>query len=70
VHLEYICLKEKQLDAQFIVSIFHQTPLQVSGVSTAHHQEAHRMFTATGTYCLFRWLPIVLADQPGQWAAI
>jgi hypothetical protein len=42
--------KEKQLDAQFIFSIFRQTPLHISGVSMAHHQELHRMGTTIGTY--------------------
>ena len=41
--------------------IFHQTPLHVLGVSTAHHQEARRKFTTVGTNCLFRWLSVVLA---------
>ena len=48
----YSC-KGSQLHAQFIMSIFHQMPLHVSGVSTARHQEAHRSFTKIGTYCLF-----------------
>ena len=67
----YLC-KGKQLNARFILRIFHQTLLHVSGVSTAHHQEAHRMFTAVGTYCLFIWLSVVLAVpiQPGQETAI
>jgi hypothetical protein len=34
-----IKFKKNQLDAQFIFSIFRQTPLHVSGVSVAHHQE-------------------------------
>jgi len=50
---QYICVKENQLDAKFIVSIFHQTPLHVSDVSTVHNQEVHRVFTTTGTYCSF-----------------
>jgi len=33
-----------------------------TGVSTAHHQEVHRMGTAV---VLFRWLSVVLAG-PGQ----
>ena len=45
--------KENQLDAQFVFSIFRQTPLQVSGVFTARHQEVHRMDTTAGTYCSF-----------------
>jgi len=32
-------VQENRIYAQFIVSMFHQTLLQVSGVSTAHHQE-------------------------------
>jgi len=47
----YIHLKKSQLDAQFVFSIFPHTPLHVSGVSTAHHQEVHRMDTTIGTYC-------------------
>jgi hypothetical protein len=43
--------KKNQLDAQFILSIFRQTPLHVSGAFTAHHQEVHRMDTTIGTYC-------------------
>ena len=46
----YIHLKKSQLDAQIIFSIFRQTPLNVSGVSTAHHQEVHHMDTTIGTY--------------------
>jgi hypothetical protein len=46
----YIHLKKHQLDTQFIFSIFCQTPLHVSGVSTAHRQELHRVDTEIGTY--------------------
>ena len=49
----YIHLMKNQLDAQFIFSIFRQTPLHVSGISIAHHQEVHRMDTTIGTYCSF-----------------
>jgi len=49
----YIHLKKNQPDAQFISSIFRQTPLHVSGESTAHHQEVHRMDTTIGTFCSF-----------------
>ena len=45
----YIHLKENQLDAQFILSIFRQTPLHVSGVSVDHHQEVHRTDATIGT---------------------
>ena len=44
---------KKQLDAYFIFSIFRQTPLHVSGVSIAHHQEIYRMDATVGTYCSF-----------------
>jgi hypothetical protein len=44
-------LKKNQLDAQFIFRIFRQTPLQVSGVFIAHHQEVYRTNTTIGTYC-------------------
>jgi hypothetical protein len=37
--------KENQLDTQFIFSTFRQTPLHVSGVSIAHHQDVHHMDT-------------------------
>ena len=47
----YIHLKKNQLDAQFIFSIFRQTPLHVSGVYIAHHQEVNRLDTTIGTYC-------------------
>ena len=36
-----------------IFSIFRQTPLHVSGVSIAHHQEVSRMDTTVGTYYSF-----------------
>jgi hypothetical protein len=49
----YAHLNKNQLDAQFIFSIIRQTPLHVSGVSTAHHQEVHRMDTAVGTFYSF-----------------
>jgi len=49
----FIHLKENQIDAKFIFSIFRQTPLHVSSVSTAHHQEVHLMDTAIGNYCSF-----------------
>jgi hypothetical protein len=47
----YIHLKKNQLDAQLIFSIFRQTPLRVSGISIAHHQEIHLTDTTVGTYC-------------------
>ena len=50
----YIHLKKNQIDAQFVFSICRQTPLHILGVSTAHHQEVHRMDTAIGTYILCR----------------
>jgi hypothetical protein len=49
----YIHLKKNLLDAQFIFSVFRQTPLHVSGVSTAHHQEVRHLDTTIGTYCSF-----------------
>jgi hypothetical protein len=49
----YIRLKKNQTDAQFTFSIFRQTPLHVSGVSIAHHNEVHRMDTTVGTDCSF-----------------
>jgi len=51
----YIHFKKNQLDAQFIFSIVLPTPVHVSGVSTAHHQEVHRMDTIGAyTIILFR----------------
>ena len=44
----YIHLKKNQHDAQIIFSIFRQTPLHVSGVSVAHHQEVHLARTTEG----------------------
>jgi len=52
VSINKIHLKKNQLDAQFIFNIFGQTPLHVSGVSIAHHQEVHHMDTF-GTYYSF-----------------
>jgi hypothetical protein len=49
----YIHLKKNQPDAQFVFSILRQTPIRVSGVSTAHHQEVHHMDTIVGMYCSF-----------------
>jgi len=46
-------LNKYQLDAQFIFSIFRQTPLYVSGVFIAYHQDVHRMDKTIGTYCSF-----------------
>ena len=40
------------MDAQFIFSIFRQTPLQVSGVSIAHHQEV-QPYVYSNWYLLF-----------------
>jgi len=48
--IEAFHLKKNQLDAQFILSTFRQTPLHVSGVSITHHQEVHHMATTIGTY--------------------
>jgi len=49
----HIYLKRNQADAHFIFSIFRQTPLHVSGVSIARHQEVHRTDKTIGTYCSF-----------------
>ena len=62
-----LCVKENQLDAQFIVSIFHQTPPCVSDVSTVHLQEVHRMFKQLILIVLFRWLSVFLPGlEPSQ----
>ena len=48
----------KKLDAQFIFSIFRQTPLHISGVSVAHHQEVSCMDTTVGNlhgYTVHQW---------------
>ena len=58
-------LKKRQLDAQFIFSIFRQTALHVSGISIADHQEVQ-------TYGYNKWYLLVLLDDflvvlaPGQ----
>jgi len=51
--LQVIHVKKSQLDEQFIFSIFRHTPLHVSGVSIAHHQEVYCMDITVGTYCSF-----------------
>jgi hypothetical protein len=38
LHLDYLC-SENQLDALFILYLFRQSPLDVSGIFIAHHQE-------------------------------
>jgi len=67
VHLIY-SFKENQLDAHFILSIFRQTPLHVSGVSIAHHQEVHRMDIAIGTYCV--WRNILKINCASSWVSL
>jgi hypothetical protein len=52
-HLDIFIQRETQLDVQFIYSIFRQTLLHVSGVSTAHHQEVHCTDITIGTCCSF-----------------
>jgi len=58
----YIHLKKNQLGAQFIFSMFHQTPLHVSGVSKTHHREVRRMDTIIDTYCCIHtvYLPMMV----------
>ena len=48
----YFRVKRDRLDAQFIFSIFRQTPLHVSGLSIAHHQEAQQ-YIYNNWYLLF-----------------
>jgi len=55
-----IHLKKNQLDSQFISSIFRQTPLHVSGVSIANHQEVHRMDTTISTNCCIHTVYVLL----------
>jgi len=45
-------VKKNQLDAQLILSIFHQ-PLHVSGVSRSIIRRYNRMYTTLGTYFSF-----------------
>jgi len=45
----YCSFEEYPPGAQFIFSIFRQTPLHVSGISLAHHQDVHYMDTTIGT---------------------
>jgi len=45
----YYCVQKNQLDAQLILSIFHQ-PLHVSGVSRPIIRRYNRMYTIIGTY--------------------
>ena len=43
--------------------------LHVSGVSIAHHQEVHRIYTKIGTYCSFQLTvccPGCVGNQPGR----
>jgi len=47
--IDIIHLKKNQLDAKFFFSIFRQTLLHVSDLSTAHRQELHRMYTTIDT---------------------
>jgi hypothetical protein len=65
----YIHVKKNQLDAQFIFSIFRQTPPHVSDISTAHHQEVHRMDTTIGTFlfCLKGPMPWTCSWRYGLW---
>jgi len=48
-----VCVKNKQLDAQLILSIFRQT-LRVSGVSRPIIRRYNRVYTAIGTHYSFR----------------
>jgi len=48
----YNCVKENQLDAKLILSIFCQ-PLYVSDVSRPIIRRYNRMYTTVGTYYFF-----------------
>ena len=48
----YNRVKENQLDAQLILSIFHQ-PLHVSGVCRPIVRKYNRMYATIGTYYSF-----------------
>jgi hypothetical protein len=43
VYLDNLC-NENQRDALFILNLFSQKPLQVSGVFTVHHQEVFAVY--------------------------
>jgi len=61
-------VKKNQLDAQLILSIFHQ-PLHVSGVSRAIIRKYNHMYTTIGNYYSFYMTvccPCWIAIQPGQ----
>ena len=49
----FIPLKKIQLDTLFIFSICRQKPVNISGVSIAHHQEVHRKDITIDNYCSF-----------------
>jgi len=53
----YIHLQKNQLDAQFIFSVFRQTPLHVSVVCIAHHQEVQ-------PYVYSNWYLLFFLDDP------
>jgi hypothetical protein len=55
-----IHLKKNQIDAQFIFGILHQTPLHISGVSIAHHQEVHRMDATIATNCCIHMMYLLM----------
>jgi ribosomal protein L24 len=44
----YIRVKKNHLTAQLFV-VYFVRPIHVSGVTTAHHQQAHRKHTTIGT---------------------
>jgi hypothetical protein len=66
----YTRVKENQLDAHLITSIFHQ-PLHVSGVSRPIIRRYNRMYTTVGTYYSF-WMSVCCPGwiQPGQHTVI
>jgi len=49
VHPDITVVKKNQLDAQLILSIFHQ-PLHVSGISRSIIRRYNHMYTTIGTY--------------------
>jgi hypothetical protein len=45
---------ENLLDALFILSLFRQTTLHVSGMFVAHYQEVYCIYTTVGMCCAFQ----------------
>jgi len=61
----YNRVKKYELDAQIILSIFHQ-PLHVSGVSKPIIRRYNCMYATFGTYCTVCCPCWIVPNQPGQ----